>query len=256
MLSISWGRVVVLLLWLGPALFGCAKVSDSSVTSAIPLPPEMDKSQVPLNEDFSGYEFPASIDPSKKYLFYLHGRIIEDQGIYATSAEYGDYEYQAILETLSQYNFNVISEPRPQNTDALTYARKVAEQVNHLLNAGVPANNITIVGASKGAGIAIYVSHLLQNYEISFVLLAICHPDTVQEFIKANIFLTRNVLSIYSAVDDLAGSCQEWFSFSEGKGLARSDEIILNIGIGHGVLYKPMDEWILPTVQWANDAAQ
>lgn len=31
---------------------------------------------------------------------------------------------------------------------------------------------------------------------------------------------------------------------------------ILNIGTGHGVLYQPLDEWILPVVQWANENAE
>ncbi len=31
----------------------------------------------------------------------------------------------------------------------------------------------------------------------------------------------------------------------------RHEELILNIGTGHGILYKPLDEWILPTVEWA-----
>jgi hypothetical protein len=59
------------------------------------------------------------------------------------------------------------------------------------------------------------------------------------------------VLSIYDSVDDLAGSCQELFAFSEGRGLARREEIVLNIGAGHGILYQPLDEWLLPTAQWA-----
>jgi hypothetical protein len=42
------------------------------------------------------------------------------------------------------------------------------------------------------------------------------------------------------------------FSLSEGKGIARYDEIVLHIGTGHGILYEPLDEWILPVVKWAN----
>jgi len=36
-------------------------------------------------------------------------------------------------------------------TDGVDYAGKVTEQITALLNAGVPAKNITVVGASKGA---------------------------------------------------------------------------------------------------------
>src|SRR5882724_6168777 len=50
------------------------------------------------------------IDPKAKYLFYLHGRIIENQGIRPTDPRYGVYEYQQILDTLKDKGFIVVSE--------------------------------------------------------------------------------------------------------------------------------------------------
>jgi hypothetical protein len=207
----------------------------------------------PASQDFdvSVYASPDEIDPAKQYMFYLHGRIIEDQGIPAISPDYGEYQYKAILETFGGYGFTVISEQRSKNTDGMEYARRVADQVAALLDAGVPAGNVTVVGASKGAGIAVYVSHLLENRELNFVLLAICAPGTVEEFIQSQIVLYGNVLSIYDSSDELAGSCQGLFAYSQGKGISRYDEIVLNIGSGHGVLYQPLDEWVSPTVEWA-----
>lgn len=199
----------------------------------------------------SDYAFPSSIDPAKSYLFYLHGKIIEDQGLPAISPDFGEYEYAGILAKLSGYGFVVISEVRPKNTDGLEYANKIAVQVKALLQAGVPAKNITIVGASQGAGIAILISDLLENKDLNFVILAICAADTVQEFIQNQIILYGNVLSIYDSSDKLAGSCQKLFSASESKGISRYAEIMLKIGTGHGILYKPLDDWIMPTVEWA-----
>lgn len=123
--------------------------------------------------------------------------------------------------------------------------------MKELLAAGVPTKNITLVGASKGAGIVIYVSHLLENEAISYVILAICHPDTVEAFKQAQIHLYGNVLSIYDSSDDLAGSCQALLDFSEGKDLVRHEEIVLTVGTGHGILYQPLEEWVLPTIHWA-----
>jgi len=117
-----------------------------------------------------------------------------------------------------------------------------------LLEAGVPPQNITVVGASKGAAITVLVSHLLETDEVNFVLLGACHPDTVDEFMQDQVRLVGNVLSIYDSVDKWAGSCQGFFSFS---GLSNADEIVLEIGTGHGVLYQPLDEWVIPTVEWA-----
>lgn len=193
----------------------------------------------------------TTIDASAQYLFYLHGKIIEDQGLPAVSPDYGAYEYEAIIETLQSHGFVVRSEQRAKDTDVQGYAVKIAGQVKELLDAGVPAEKITIVGASKGAGIAIYVSHLLKNNQVNYVLLAICHPDVVSELIQDGISLSGNVLSIYDGIDEYAGSCEDLFAFSEGKELSSHAELVLDVGTGHGALYQPLDEWVLPAVSWA-----
>lgn len=81
--------------------------------------------------------------------------------------------------------------------------------------------------------------------------MAICNPETVEELVQDEIWLSGNVLSIYDSTDELAGSCQKLFSFSEGKGISRYNEIVLNLGTGHGILFKPLDEWVIPAIQWA-----
>jgi hypothetical protein len=253
------GRVLIgILILVAAALSGCrnapvgtvpsstsVSITDTPVINiAIPKP-----SHTPELKD---YEFPVSIDPGRQYLFYLHGRIIEEQGIPAVSPDYGEYEYEEILEKLGSYGFTVISEQRPKNTDGVAYARKIAGQVRELLEAGVPPKDITVVGASKGAGITVYVSHFLENQEINYVIMGICHPEVVENLKRAQVFLFGNVLSIYDASDDeYAGSCQELFTFSEGKGISRYDEVVLDVGTGHGILYQSLEEWILPAVEWA-----
>ena len=177
-------------------------------------------------------------------------KLLKTRGIPAVSPDYGEYEYKAILEKLSSYGFVVISEKRVKNTDGMEYAKKITEQVTALLQAGIPAGNITIVGASKGAGITIFVSHLLENEEINYVIMAICDPATIEELKQNEISLYGNVLSIYDSSDELAGSCQELFSFSESKGISKYNEIVLNVGTGHGILFKPLDEWLIPVIQW------
>lgn len=259
-------RLAAIVILLAAGITGC-KSAQSETTNSYPLAisetapilpthsivPTFTPAQPTPAFDVSDYAFPDSINPAGQYMFYLHGKIIEDQGIPAISPDYGEYEYREILESLSGYGFAVISEPRPVNTDSLEYARRVIEQVTDLLDAGVPAHNITVVGASKGAGIAILVSHYLGNTNVNYVLLAICAPATVEQLIQDQIFLYGNVLSIYDSADELAGSCQGLFSFSEGKGISRHDELILNVGTGHGILYKPLDEWITPTIEWAGN---
>jgi len=258
-------RVIVLTL-IFISLLGCSSRSGEAIpttnlekeTSIPSLPtvsatPNATGASPAIAPELTSYAFPISIDPTKQYLFYLHGKIIEDQGIPAISPEFGEYQYEAILEKLRSYDFVVISEQRPKDTHSFDYAKRVQKQVETLIEAGVPAGNITVVGASKGAAIAVLVSHLLENEEVNFVLLGSCHPDTVDEFMKDQVRLVGNVLSIYDSVDKWAGSCQGLFSLSE---ISNYDEIVLEIGTGHGVLYQPLDAWILPTVRWANNNAE
>lgn len=243
-------RTVFNLILIASFLAGCQIASPtSSSTKIIPVTP----TALPASDSglfLSMYVFPVSIDPTKRYMFYLHGRIIEDQGIPAVSSDYGTYEYEAILEKLASHGFTMISEQRQKNTDGMKYAERVSGQVTELLNAGVPAKNITVVGASKGAAIAIAISDMLANQGLNYVLMGTCDSETVHLYEKKNIYLYGNVLTIRDATDELSGSCQELFMFSVGK-IARHEELVLNIGTGHGILYKPLDEWILPTVQWA-----
>ena len=199
----------------------------------------------------SQYTFPETIDPAARYLFYLHGKIIEEQGLPAVSAEYGEYQYIEILETFSGRGFTVISEVRPRDTDSFAYAEQVIAKINDLLAANVPAEHITVVGASKGAGIALLVSHYLANMDVNYVILSICTPEVVRDLIDQRNNLYGRVLSIYDNSDEYAGSCRDLLDYSRDKGLTADQEIELHTGLRHGILYQPLDEWVLPSVEWA-----
>jgi hypothetical protein len=194
---------------------------------------------------------PEQIDSSQKFLFYLHGKIIEDQGINAVSEKFGAYEYEDILKALANEGFVVISEARPKDTDPWDYAKKNVSKIQELLNKKVPPKNITVVGASKGAGITVLISHLLKNGDLNFVIMAICNEQMLKFWEKYDIILWGNVLSIYDEKDNLVGSCSKYFDFCKGKGLRNYKEIELKIGTGHGILYKPLKEWIQPIVEWS-----
>jgi hypothetical protein len=245
-------------------LAGCQKAEERSIPTPTPTKeavvtitptittiPKADPTAT--KSEPSGYEFPNPIDPTKRYMFYLHGKILEDQGIPAVSPEFGEYQYVEILKTLQSYGFEIISEQRPKNADGWEYAQKTARQVSELLASGVPPGSITVVGASKGAAIATVASHLVGNPDVNYVLLGTCHPTLVEEWKQGGLILSGNVLSIYDYADDkYSGSCEELFSLAEGKGLNHHNEIVLQVGTGHGILYQPLPEWVLPTVKWAN----
>jgi len=258
----SWS--VVILIGVIPFLIGCQKTNARLIPILTPtnevtetlmsmITPTPKASPPPTEIELDEYEFPNLIDPTKRYMFYLHGKIIEDQGIPAVSSEFGEYQYKEILRTLQSYGFVVISEQRPKNADGWEYAQRTALQVSKLLTSGVPPGSITVVGASKGAAIATVASNLVNNPEVNYVLLGTCHPTLVEEWQQGGLILTGNVLAIYDFADDsYSGSCAELFQLSEGRGLNHHNELVLQIGTGHGILYQPLSEWVLPTVKWAN----
>lgn len=197
--------------------------------------------------NFSGLKQTAqTVNTKAKYLFYLHGKIVEDQGAKAVSEKHGAYEYEKIVEGFRSEGFNVVSEVRPKDTDVEKYAEKVAGQVRELLKAGVSPENITVVGASRGAFITMLASTYIKNKNVNFVIIAGCGVS--REFLNlANLY--GNVLSIYEK-SDTTGSCKA--VFDDAEGLNKQKEVMLETGLAHGFIYKPMREWLIPTLDWAN----
>lgn len=191
-------------------------------------------------------DVPEKIDARARYLFYLHGRIIEDRGARAVHERHGAYEYEKILETFKGAGLLVISEARAKDTDVAQYAAKVVAQINALLKAGVAPRRITVVGASKGSNIAMHVSSLLRHGEVNFVIMAGCGEQTLK---NQALNLHGRVLSIYDASDEGVGTCENLFTRSAG--LSTRKELKINLGLGHGFLYRPHKEWIEPAVEWA-----
>lgn len=191
-------------------------------------------------------DVPDVIDPTARYLIYLHGAIIERAGVRPTHPEFGIYEYQEILEVLAGHGFVVISEARPAGTDGTAYAATVADQVRALITDGVPPEHIVVVGFSKGGGIAIVTSSLLANRRVNFVFIGACGPwlDSRPEIVPHG-----RLLAIRETSDDLVGSCEGLFARTTSEG--EQKEIILELGGGHGAFYRPRPEWIDPVVEWA-----
>ncbi len=191
-------------------------------------------------------------DRESKYLFYLHGKIVEDQGPLAVSEKYGAYQYEAIVSSLEARGFRVMGEVRPRDTRPAEYAAIIVKQISDLIEVGVPPTKITVVGASKGAGIAVLISHLLRHQDVNFVVMAVCN-DQMHEFWRANqIRLWGRVLYLYDHADVIAGSCRPYLEDLRSEGLTAYDEIELQVGAGHGILYRPLEEWIEPVVSWSD----
>lgn len=185
---------------------------------------------------------------AQKYLFYLHGAVVEGYGNNATNS-FGTYKYTDIVNAFRKENFVVISEVRKSGTDVKAYAQKLKEQIDSLIKKDVEPKNITVVGASKGAVIAMYVSTFLKNRDVNFVFLAACNDGNFESFPDINFY--GNILSIYEKSDDIGESCNR-FKNKSSSTIAHYKEIEISTGKQHGFLFQPYSEWMNPTVKWAN----
>lgn len=186
-------------------------------------------------------------DAQKKHVFYLHGAIVQQMGAEAFSTQYGKYEYTAIVDTLKGRDYEVISEIRPKNMSADVYAEKVTGQVKELLAQGVAAKDITIIGASAGAHIAVDVAIAMQDTALNFALLGICREGIATDFIGKKI--CGRFFSIYEKTD-FALSCVPLLKARPC--ITSFKELELNTGYGHGFLYKPYGFWMNPVMEWIN----
>jgi acetyl esterase/lipase len=189
---------------------------------------------------------PPDAPARKYYLFYLHGRIVEDQGPRGVSPRFGRYDYPAILAAFRARGLEVVSEVRPRDTDPGAYADRVVGEIRVLLAGGIAPSRITVVGASKGSVIAALVSTRLRDPGVRYVLLANCNPWLIRTHDPR---LTGEVLSIYEQSDQMGRSCRPVAARSPA--LRRFAEIRLRTGLGHGMVYRPIRAWVDPAAAWA-----
>ena len=186
-----------------------------------------------------------SFDRNSRFIIYLHGKIIEDEGVNAEHPEHGRYEYFETLSFLATSGGQIISEVRPSGADVFEYAEEVTGWITHLLDAGVSPQNISIVGFSKGAGIAILASDMLKNPDINLVLIGIC-GDEINTM--TNVSLSGRVLSLFETSDEFGGSCQDLAARSPG--ISDFKEISFSTGEGHGAFYQAESFWLDAVLEW------
>lgn len=198
-------------------------------------------------------EVPDAIDSSARYLFYMHGIVIEEGGPKARA-----YDYSGILKELARRGFVVIGEERSR-VRIDVYAKKVAGEVRKLLAAGVPAKNITVAGHSKGGMITMLVMAMVANPEIAYVNFAGCGREGsgfegYLQFARNRASMARGqLLSAYDESDQIAGSCKPAL---DKMSQAVVTERVLNIGGGHGLFSIPKAEWLDVLQAWAERRQQ
>ena len=189
-------------------------------------------------------DVPDSVSSDTRYVFYLHGQIVEDVGLRPTHPRWGLYDYPLILETLAADGIDIISERRAMGTDRDDYAKKINGQVRQLLDAGVRPNYITVLGFSAGGMIAIVTSAISADQNINFVTMAAC-SDWLNN--APELSLNGRVLSVYEKTDG-PQSCDALAARRPGPD--SFDEVELNTGKEHGAFYLPRAEWVEPVLSW------
>ncbi|WP_452220962.1 alpha/beta hydrolase [Lacinutrix salivirga] len=193
--------------------------------------------------------FSCQENNEERYMFFLHNRFLETHQLEELHSEYGKTEYLEILKVFKNEGFTVISEKREGNVNARDYAFGVVAKIDSLLNVGVSSNNITVVGTSKGGYIAQYVSTLANNPELNFVFIASFRASDMETIPEIN--YCGNILTIYEESDAFGVSAVKRKENSTCT-ISHFKELELNTGLGHGFLFKPIMDWIEPTIKWAN----
>ena len=160
--------------------------------------------------------------------------------------DFGTYEYQKIVDTLSGKGFFVISEIRRKNTDPSTYAGLISFYIGELKKAGVPSSHITVVGASKGGIIACYTSNKLKDKDLNFAILA-GFFDRLKDDPKMEVW--GRVLAIHDSSDQ-NGINPKYF-LGKSKGVSKERVVITKNGWGHGLIFQPRSAWVEEVVAWS-----
>ena len=186
----------------------------------------------------------SSSNSKGKYIFYLHGSVEESEG--------STYKYETAVSAISDSSDNVISEIRG-DTDPNSYAEKLKKEILKLISSGIPPQNITISGFSKGAIIALATSTKVKNNKINYVLLAGCSEYLNEKYGVDPSVASGRILSIYDSGDEKFGSCSKMITISSK---VIFEEIELDSGKGHKLFRIPkekfIEQWRDPLVEWSN----
>jgi hypothetical protein len=184
-----------------------------------------------------------------RYIFFLHNRFLETHDLNELHPEFGRIEYKEIIAAFKKGGFTVISEIRRGNVNARDYARGLVTQIDSLIKNGADPKKITVAGTSKGGYIAQFVSTLALNPSLNFVFIASFMDEDIGRIPMIN--FCGNILTIYEKSDPFGVSALERKKTSTCE-IKHFKEIELNTGLRHGFLFKPLKEWIEPTIKWAN----
>lgn len=190
---------------------------------------------------------PEHIEPTQRYVFYSHGYIVEGDNPKPVDTRFGwgEYDFPAIKDALSDDTYTLIATHRKKNTDPFEYAKHMSEQIEYMVESGVSPSNIAIVGFSRGAFITGLVSNHLARLGVNTVILAGCGRLISPKHDDIRVY--GHVLSIYEE-SDRANTCDKLQKKSPNA--YSFTEIAIDTGLEHGAFYRPIKEWVIPLKDW------
>lgn len=191
-------------------------------------------------------DMPSKIDPNARYVFYVHGRIIETKGTKAVSPQFGAYQFLAITSQLAGKGRHVIAKVR--DPGRLEHVDELTADITRLLENGVSAQNITVVGFSKGGYMTLRTAKALENPDISYAVLAGCIEGVVSGKDRSADGLKGRFLSMVDASDDLGFSCATLFA--RNPHLKDPVDVVFETGLAHGLFYAADPVWLDPLQEW------
>ena len=177
-------------------------------------------------------------------VIYLHNAWYEKYKDGQPHPKFGVYELSAIHSELGR-DFDFIAPSRESKADPAKAALLLVETIRKEIASGRVASEIKVIGASKGAYIAMLASEELQDPEIRWVLIGGCNP---KRLIPGSVKLTGRVLSIYESSDTVAGSCPKGTDLTSQT--QSFEEVRTDIGKSHGFLFSPDPAWVQPARAW------
>jgi len=178
---------------------------------------------------------------NKTHIFYLHGRIVQEQGINAISEKFGKYEYSEIIDSLKIIGEEIHAEIRKPNTNFDEFCMYTSDQIDSLIRIGVNPKDILVIGASMGGVMAMKISSINTN-PVNYVFLGSNNNSIEKDF---DFNLHGQILGIYEKSDSICNKdYQYWIDKCEK--VVEFKQLQIDTELGHGFLYRPLREWIDP----------
>ncbi len=177
-------------------------------------------------------------------VIYLHNAWYEKHKGGEPHPKFGIYDFGGIKAALGQG----VSFEAPERAPDLSPSAAAAALVKRLeaeIAQGRDPSTVKVIGASKGAYIAMLASELMRKPAVRWVLIGGCNPKRLR---GREPVLTGRVLSIYETSDTVAGPCPTGTTLTRSTRSFR--QISTSAGTNHGFLFTPDPAWVGPATDW------